>query len=228
MSQSSFKTPKGTELPFFMVIRRSKDKATGQWKELPPQPYLQVAHRLVWFREENPNWTIETERVDGTHEYSIFKARILDESGRLRATAHKREDSAGFADHLEKAETSAIGRALALCGYGTQFAPELGEEDRLADASTPPKKEKSNPVVVPNMTPETTVDLETREVVFNAVTKDLKLTKAGAVLWISKTMKGKKSDQWTKVDVEFILKQIALEAQNVGDANEDLAMFDTR
>jgi hypothetical protein len=39
----------------------------------------------------------------------------------------------GFPDYIEKAETGAIGRALAMCGYGTLQAPEFDEQDRLAD-----------------------------------------------------------------------------------------------
>ncbi|HTD18454.1 MAG TPA: hypothetical protein VK667_02885, partial [Ktedonobacteraceae bacterium] len=36
--------------------------------------------------------------------------------------------------YIEKAETGAIGRALAALGYGTQFAPELNEEHRIVDS----------------------------------------------------------------------------------------------
>jgi hypothetical protein len=106
---------------------------------MPPQQYLQVAHRLVWFREEHPDWSIETERVEYSDKHAIFKARILNASGRIMATAHKKETASDFGDFLEKAETSAIGRALALCGYGTQFAPDLDEGDRLSDAPLDPK-----------------------------------------------------------------------------------------
>jgi hypothetical protein len=98
--------------------------------------YLQVAYRLVWFREDHPDWAIETS-VDCDFEKTrcIGKALIRDAQGRLIATAHKVEDKLGFADYLEKAETGAIGRALALCGYGTQFcAEELDEGNRLADS----------------------------------------------------------------------------------------------
>ena len=56
-------------------------------------------------------------------------------SGRVIATSHKREDERGFPDFMEKSETGAIGRALALCGFGTQFcADELDEGSRLADS----------------------------------------------------------------------------------------------
>lgn len=124
-AQKTFKTPKGTELPLL---------------ELQGKPYLQVAHRLVWFREEHPLWTIETEQLTVDQERAIFLARIKDEGGRLIATATKHETKAGFQDFIEKAETGAVGRALAMCGYGTQFAPELEEGDRLADSPTTPAK----------------------------------------------------------------------------------------
>lgn len=116
---STVKTPKGTELPLM---------------NLKGKNYLQVAHRLVWFREEHPTWTIETTLLNYSEKGAIASARILDESGRLIATAHKSETLAGFADFIEKAETGAIGRALALCGYGTQFTDDLEEGSRLADA----------------------------------------------------------------------------------------------
>jgi hypothetical protein len=35
---------------------------------------------------------------------------------------------------MKETKTGAIGRALAMCGYGTLQAPEFDEQDRLADA----------------------------------------------------------------------------------------------
>jgi hypothetical protein len=120
----SFKTPKGTDLP--MLNLRGKD-------------YLEVKYRLVWFREERPDWSIETEIIDLKENVTVAKAIIKDASGRILAMAHKREDTKGFADHLEKSETSAIGRALALLGYGTQFcADELDEGERIVDSPAEP------------------------------------------------------------------------------------------
>lgn len=109
--------------------------------------YLPVAARLVWFREEHPDWGIVTDpmQIDQGEQYAIFRASIFNEAGRLIATATKREDVRGFPDYLEKAETGSVGRALALCGYGTQFAAELDEGERLADAPRTPSGKPAQP-----------------------------------------------------------------------------------
>lgn len=117
---NTFKTPKGTTLPILNL--KGKD-------------YLQVAHRLVWFREEHPNAQILTEFVKLDNDFTIAKASIIDERGVILATGHKREDRGHFQDHMEKAEAGAVGRALAYCGFGTQFcSDELDEGQRIVDA----------------------------------------------------------------------------------------------
>ena len=93
--------------------------------------YLPVQARVHWFRTLNPFGRVETEMLfyDPSQQIAVFKASVYDGEDRLLATATKMETAKGFADYLEKAETGAIGRALALAGYGTQFAPELLETD---------------------------------------------------------------------------------------------------
>lgn len=103
--------------------------------------YLPVEWRLVWFREEKPNWGIRTEIVENTQTQAVMRAIIFSDDGKIIATAHKKEDKAGFGDFMEKAETGAIGRALAMCGFGTQFSPEFeeGGERIVVDAPQAPK-----------------------------------------------------------------------------------------
>jgi hypothetical protein len=124
---------------------------------LKGKSYLEVKYRLVWFRDENPDWGITTEiiKIDTEAKYAIVKATITDQHGRILAQGTKMEDIKGFGDWLEKAETGAIGRALGILGYGTQFAPEFDEvvpgveNPRIVDSpiETPKSKVTATPVV---------------------------------------------------------------------------------
>ena len=96
--------------------------------------YLPVAARIFWFSRDHPDWSIVTKAVKLADKAVIMKAFITDPSGRIIAKARKKETEMGFFDYIEKAETGAVGRALAMCGYGTLQAPEFDERDRLADA----------------------------------------------------------------------------------------------
>lgn len=122
--------------------------------------YLPVQWRLVWFRECCPDGEITTEIVhlDLDHEteeetyqynqetrrsekvtkralgFAVCRATVKDGRGGV-ATGTKSEKAASFGDFLEKAETGAIGRALAALGYGTQFTgEEFDERHRIVDA----------------------------------------------------------------------------------------------
>lgn len=137
--------------------------------------YLPVQWRLVWFRSICPEGTIDTEELEyeldreveaetyvwnsekrrsekvikKARGYARYRAVVTDGKGG-RATGTKSENAANFADFGEKAETGAIGRALAALGYGTQFAPELDEQHRIVDApverstSTPPAESNAS------------------------------------------------------------------------------------
>lgn len=121
---NTVKTPKGTELP--LVSLKGKD-------------YLQVAHRLIWFNETSERFNVTTDFLLVNDEQTVARAKveIFNKEGHLvkSATATKRETKKDFPDHTEKAETGALGRCLALLGYGTQFAiADLDEGSRLADS----------------------------------------------------------------------------------------------
>lgn len=143
LPRKSFKTEKGTELPLL---------------NLKGKEYLQVMHRLVWFREKYPTGVIKTQMLEhngaGKDEFFIFRAEIYipiqDNSPQkdLVAVGHKKENVGSFPDAMEKAESGAIGRALAMMGIGTQFAADdLDEGDRLADSPAPVVEPSPNPTV---------------------------------------------------------------------------------
>lgn len=102
--------------------------------DLKGKDYLQVVWRLVWFRDEKPLWSIDTKLEHLTDNHAVFSAKIFDENGVQKSAGYGSESVKDFRDFIEKAETKAVGRALAMLGYGTQFAPELDEEDRIVDS----------------------------------------------------------------------------------------------
>jgi hypothetical protein len=115
--------------------RKVKDRATGQWTTRQDD-YLQVCHRVQWFRECYPHGCITTEALslDWEKGVAIYKATVADGEGGI-ATGTGTETRKGFEDFVEKAETRSIGRALALLGFGTQFVgEELSEGEHVADA----------------------------------------------------------------------------------------------
>lgn len=100
------------------------------------QEYLEVKWRLAWFRAEHPDGIIVTELVTHADSEAVFRAEVHTmtrrdpETGEVKpdagsATGWGSEDAKGFGDYLEKAETKALGRALAALGYGTQFCNDF-------------------------------------------------------------------------------------------------------
>lgn len=106
--------------------------------------YLPVAWRLVWFREAHPDGSIETIVLPSDVMY-LVRAIVRSGVGEVIATAHgtapfKAPNIGGkpavwTGRELEKAETAAMGRALAVAGFGTQWtASELDDSEHLADS----------------------------------------------------------------------------------------------
>ena len=106
--------------------------------------YLPAAYRIVWFRDECPDWGIETILLEGGQEagFATVQAKVYNSEGRLIASGMKTETKQDFpAGWVEKAESGAISRALAVTGFGTQFMPELDDDgSRLADSPIDPQR----------------------------------------------------------------------------------------
>lgn len=106
--------------------------------------YLPVAARVKWFRQVMPLGRIKTTEVEvildhlppgarsQAQGYARFYAEVFDADGNLLATGTKTETASNFPDYAEKAETGAIGRALAGAGFGTPLDADL-DEGRVVD-----------------------------------------------------------------------------------------------
>jgi len=105
--------------------------------------YKTVAYRINEFRQDHPNWNIETEILSSADLIHV-KATIYDEGGRQKATGHS-EESRGDQNALrmgvlEVAETSAVGRALAFLGYG---GTEIASADEMQAKDIQLKQDKT-------------------------------------------------------------------------------------
>lgn len=105
--------------------------------DLKGRDYLMVAGRVWLFRRAHPiesGWQIATEPIGTGDDWVVFIARIITPEGIVVATGHARADAAGTKSlgsrFWEKAESAAIGRALAMAGFGTAET----DDDFLADS----------------------------------------------------------------------------------------------
>lgn len=94
--------------------------------------YLDVKWRLVWLRQEQPDASISTELLTLPGESpAVVKATVTLPTG-VSTTGFGQCGAQDWGDWLEKAETRAIGRALAALGFGTQFCQDF--DDIITDA----------------------------------------------------------------------------------------------
>ena len=112
---------------------------------LQGKEYAQVKDRMNEFREANPRGLIETTPTIMPDGSIMFKARILkdkaDETS-AEATGHAMGANKGL-KAFEKLETIAVGRALALLGYGSDGAIASSEEMEEFEQFQIEKKEQT-------------------------------------------------------------------------------------
>ncbi len=103
--------------------------------------YLDVRWRLAWLRTEHPAARITTEHVRLDDDSAVFRAMVQIPGGGC-ATGYGSETRDDWDDFIEKAETKAIGRALAALGYGTQFAIDFESDAQPAERSSEQGREE--------------------------------------------------------------------------------------
>jgi predicted TIM-barrel fold metal-dependent hydrolase len=97
------------------------------------QDYLEVKWRIAWLRAEHPDAVLTTELHSHEAGRAIFSAHVQIPDGGT-ATGWGSETMDTFENYIEKAETKAIGRALAAVGFGTQFCDDFNDTGAIADA----------------------------------------------------------------------------------------------
>lgn len=114
--------------------RRSTFDPGQHLTKVKGQDYLETKWRLAWFRAEHPDGIITTDLKSDAEGVAVFVAHVqVPGGGSSTGWGTCRFDA--FDSPFEKAETKAIGRALAALGYGTQFAgDDFAEAGNIVDA----------------------------------------------------------------------------------------------
>lgn len=119
--------------------KQLKEKAV----DIKGKAYVQVADRVIYFNETYPDGSITTELLsEPQDDRVVIKATVTPKEGRS-FTGHAQEVvGEGFINKtsaMENAETSAVGRALAMMGIGV--IESIASVDEINKAQTSPQNE---------------------------------------------------------------------------------------
>lgn len=100
--------------------------------DIKGKEYAEVNQRIKAFRMVYPQGCISTNMLSNDNGVCVFKAMVLDENGNLlgTGTAYEKEDSSFInkTSYIENCETSAVGRALGMAGFGIDVSVASAEE----------------------------------------------------------------------------------------------------
>jgi hypothetical protein len=109
-----------------------KANTTIKTANIQGKEYAEVNQRIKAFRSLCPGGAILTEMLSCENGVCIFKASVYDEDMRVlgTGTAYEREGSTFInkTSYIENCETSAVGRALGMCGFGIDTSIASSEE----------------------------------------------------------------------------------------------------
>ena len=115
--------------------------------------YAEVNQRIKAFRMVFPEGKILTQMMSNENGVCIFKAFIYADGLQLLATGHayEKEDSTFInkTSYIENCETSAIGRALGMCGFGVDTSIASAEEVSNAQAEQTAEEKKAEKKATP-------------------------------------------------------------------------------
>lgn len=119
---------KGENMTFEELQKANQSIATTNIKG---KEYAEVNQRIKAFRMVYPGGCIKTELVSNEDGVCVFKAEVYDGEN-LIGTGHAYErESSSFINktsYIENCETSAVGRALGMCGFGIDTSVCSAEE----------------------------------------------------------------------------------------------------
>lgn len=111
--------------------------------DIEGKDYAEVNQRIKAFRMVEPDGAIIPEIVKLENGTCVMKATILDGNGKVLAIGHAYENEGSTfinkTSYIENCETSAVGRALGMCGFGIDTSIASYEEVSNAIENQKPK-----------------------------------------------------------------------------------------
>ena len=117
-----------------MIIFEDIKKANESIKtvDVKGKQYAEVNQRIKAFRMCYPNGSISTEIISLADGVVTMRATVCNEEGQIlgTGTAQEKETSSFInkTSYIENCETSAVGRALGMCGFGIDTSVASAEE----------------------------------------------------------------------------------------------------
>ena len=109
-----------------------KANSTILTTDIKGKDYAEVNQRIKAFRMVVPNGSIITEIISLENGVCVMKATVLDDSGKPLGIGHAYEKEGSTfinkTSYIENCETSAVGRALGMCGFGIDTSVASYEE----------------------------------------------------------------------------------------------------
>ena len=158
--------------------------------------YVEVNERLIYFRNNFPNFSLTSEVLEKTDKSILILATITNEEGRVIATGMAEEEKGSTfinkTSYVENCETSAWGRAIANFGIGLETSVASADEvkNAVANQETSPKKKEL-------------LSLKVDDENWNKVMSFVVQHKAKGLPWIAEQLKVKYKPLTQKVKTEL-------------------------
>ena len=152
--------------------------------------YIEVNQRIKAFRMVYPTGSIETEMLSNENGVCVFSAQVgyYADDGEYRTlgtgTAYEKESSSFInkTSYIENCETSAVGRALGMCGFGIDTS--VASYDEMQNAINNQEEPKATPNQIEILKKCYTGDKMTKLLEANGITtiEDISLAKASELI----------------------------------------------
>lgn len=120
-----------------------KANASIQTTDIKGKDYAEVNQRIKAFRMVHPEGAIVPEIISLEGGVCVMKATVMDARGEVLGVGHAYEKEGSTfinkTSYIENCETSAVGRALGMCGFGIDTSVASYEEVANAIENQKPK-----------------------------------------------------------------------------------------